>query len=544
MSTHLADFPGLAALNIAVKETVDKYRALYIQANVTSWNAAVNGTPDNLRKAADARAAAMRLEADTVEYARYKAWDQANAAASDPLLARQIRLLHFTFAQGQNDPELIEPISELIRKLEEAYYTFRAEVDGKKLSDNEVEAILDKSRDGEIRREVWEAQKQLGPLVAPSIRELARLRNKTAQKMGYPNYHRMSLVLGEIDPDWLYGMLDALAVRTDEPFRNAKAALDAELAARFKIPVEALGPWHYSDLFFQRAPKVGSTDFDTFFVDQKLEDLATRTYDGLGMDVRDILARSDLYERENKNQHAFCTHIDREGDVRTLNNLKPVERWMDTLLHELGHGVYDKYIPQDLPWLLRTPAHILYTEAMALLMGGITLDQDWLTRVRGLSQQDAASVEADAEKRTTLEALIFTRWVLVMVNFEKALYDNPEADLNEIWWQLVERYQYVKRPAGRAMPDWATKLHVALAPAYYQNYLLGRMVAEQWRHWLATNASGIIDNSAAGNFFIKKVFAPGATLRWNDALAFATEQPLQIDYFVDRYVGAVRSAGI
>jgi peptidyl-dipeptidase A len=88
------------------------------------------------------------------------------------------------------------------------------------------------------------------------------------------------------------------------------------------------------------------------------------------------------------------------------------------------------------------------------------------------------------------------------------------------------------------MPDWATKNHVALAPAYYQNYLIGRMVAEQWRHWLAENVGGIIDKPGAGEFFIKKVFAPGATLPWNDALAFATGEPLQIDYFVDRYVGA------
>ncbi|MHB8625269.1 MAG: M2 family metallopeptidase [Aggregatilineales bacterium] len=527
---------SIAEISAAVQTTVEHLRTLYIAAGLAAWNAAANSTPENLKIAADARAAAMRAEADSAEYARYRDWDTANAADSDPLLARQVKLLHYTFAQGQNDPETIERISELIRQIEETYYTFRATVDGKKLNNNQIDEVLDKSIDSEERRAVWEGHKAIGPLVAPSIRELARLRNRTAQKMGYPNFHRMSLTLGEIDPDWLYGMLDQLAARTDEPYRQAKAELDKVLSARFHVPIEELRPWHYSDLYFQRAPKLGDTDFDAFFSDQKLEELAIRTYDGLGMDVRDILARSDLYERENKDQHAFCIHIDREGDVRTLNNLRPVERWMDTILHELGHGVYDKYIPKSVPWLLRTPAHILYTEAMAELMGGMALDREWLIGVRGLSQSQADAIADAAWQRQMLERLIFPRWVMVMVNFERAMYENPEADLDTIWWTLVEKYQYLIRPEGRKMPDWATKNHVALAPAYYQNYLIGYMVAEQWRHWLDLHIGGIIDRPAAGQFFRDEVFAPGATLPWADALAFATGEKLNIDYYVTRYV--------
>jgi hypothetical protein len=40
-------------------------------------------------------------------------------------------------------------------------------------------------------------------------------------------------------------------------------------------------------------------------------------------------------------------------------------------------------------------------------------------------------------------------------------------DLNSLWWDLVERLQLVKRPAGRDEPDWAAKIHVAVAPVYY-----------------------------------------------------------------------------
>lgn len=532
----MATAENLSDIESMVQTTVARIRELSITAGKAFWDAAVNGTPENLQAAADARTAMMRYEADPELFARFRDLDTTNAAAADPLLARQIRLLHYEFAQSQNDPALIERMSNLVKDLETVYYTFRAEVGGKKLSNNEIDKLLDESRDSEVRREAWEAHKQLGSQVADSIRELARLRNQTAHKMGYPNYHRMSLTLNEIDPEWLYTMLDDLKTRTDEPFRRVKAALDTELSARFKVPVAELRPWHYSDLFFQRAPKVGDTDFDSFFTDQKIEDLAVKTYDGLGMDVRDILARSDLYERPNKDQHAFMIHIDREGDVRTLNNLQPSERWMDTLLHELGHGVYDKYIPQTLPWILRTPAHILSTEAMAEMMGGMTLNRDWLIDVRGLSADQASALTVPAHQRDILSRLIFTRWVMVVVMFERALYEDPERDLNALWWDLVGKYQFLTRPEGRNMPDWATKNHIALSPAYYQNYLIGYMMAAQWQHWLDEHLGGLIGKAGAGDFFREKVFGVGASYPWNEALQQATAEPLNIGYYVDRLV--------
>jgi peptidyl-dipeptidase A len=532
--------PSLDEIRAAVDAVVVQLRRLDIAANLTAWDAAVKGTPENLQKAADARTEAMKFAADPGEYARFRDWDRSGAAAGDAQLARMVRVLHNLFAGNQNDPALIEQISGLIQKLEEVYYGFRATVDGKSLSNNQIEKILDTEMDSEIRREVWEAHKQLGPLVAPSIRELAHLRNRAAQNMGYANFHRMSLELNEIDPDWLYQMLEDLAMQTQAPFERVKAELDQALSKRFQVPVAELRPWHYSDLFFQRAPAIGDTDFEVYFKDQDLVALATETYDSLGMDVRDILTRSDLYERELKDQHAFCIHIDREGDIRTLNNLVPSERWMDTLLHELGHGVYDKYIPQSLPWLLRTIPHILSTEAMALLMGSQTLDTEWLVRIRGLDRAEAVALSAAATKREILAQLIFARWVMVVVGFERAMYENPDQDLDTLWWDLVEKYQLLHRPEGRHMPDWATKNHIALAPAYYQNYLLGQMVAAQWQHTLRAKG-GLIGNPDAGAWFKDRVFGTGATLPWNDALAFATGEPLNLTYYAQQYVetGAV-----
>ena len=83
---------------------------------------------------------------------------------------------------------------------------------------------------------------------------------------------------------------------------------------------------------------------------------------------------------------------------------------------------------------------------------------------------------ADAQRAALL---VFARWVLVMTNFERSLYADPDADLDTLWWDLVERHQLVHRPDDRHAPDWAAKIHLAAAPVYYQNYLYGELFASQ-----------------------------------------------------------------
>jgi hypothetical protein len=69
----------------------------------------------------------------------------------------------------------------------------------------------------------------------------------------------------------------------------------------------------------------GGLDLDRFFRDKDLEELTRKTYDNMGLEVRDVLAKSDLYEREGKNQHGFCLAVGREYpyDVRVLVNVRP-----------------------------------------------------------------------------------------------------------------------------------------------------------------------------------------------------------------------------
>jgi peptidyl-dipeptidase A len=113
-----------------------------------------------------------------------------------------------------------------------------------------------------------------------------------------------------------------------------------------------------------------------------------------------------------------------------------------------------------------------------------------------------------------------------MTNFERALYADPEADLDAIWWRLVSRYQLLMPPEGRTAPDWAAKIHVACAPVYYHTYLYGNLVASQLRATLDRVAGGLVGRREAGSFLGEQVFRPGQSLRWDRLIEATTGEPL------------------
>jgi peptidyl-dipeptidase A len=295
-------------------------------------------------------------------------------------------------------------------------------------------------------------------------------------------------------------------------------------------------PWHYGDRFFQTPPQLGEVSIDRYFEGKDPKELALLTYDGLGLEVRDILLRSDLYARPGKNQHAFCIDMDREGDVRTLNNLESNHRWTTTLLHELGHAIYDKYIDHQIPWLLRKPPHSLSTEAIAIMMGSLSSDRQWLTSVLQVPTEDADQLAMDSLKQERARGLVFTRWCLVMTNFERSLYGNPDGDLNNVWWDLVQQYQLLQKPDDRDKPDWASKYHIPLAPVYYQNYELGLLVSSQFRNYLEQDFGGIVGQQAVGEWLVNRAFRTGALEDWSKHVETVTGEPLNPDYFIQSVI--------
>jgi peptidyl-dipeptidase A len=501
-----------------------------------AWAVATTGDADASRALAALRAKIALAWRERPERETLKAFaaDPTGDAESD----RGVVLVAREMEERQGDPAALAALAQLETTVQREYTVFRGQIDGKPVSDTEIETMLRSSTDSAERRSAWEASQMVGEAVSAEVLLLVDQRNSLARAMGHRDWYAMRLSHTDIDETELFELLDRLERATREPFTTRKEALDRSLADTYSVSVRDLMPWHYGDPFFQRNAD-GSTALDTRYASVDLVDAATRFYDGLGMQVRDVLSRSDLEPRAGKSQHAFCTHIDRAGDIRILCNLRPNARWMGTLLHELGHAVYDRYPGKGLGYFVRRPSHTLTTEAIALLMGRQAQDPEFLSAYAGLKSVEAAGLSGELRRRQSMEMLMFTRWVLVMTHFERALYADPKrGDLNTLWWDLKERYQLLHRPPHRDKPDWAAKIHLATAPVYYHNYLLGELYASQLRARLLEDSgiTTLVDNYRAGEALIATVFSVGATQSWSTLVASSTGEPLNPRAFTAEFV--------
>jgi peptidyl-dipeptidase A len=175
--------------------------------------------------------------------------------------------------------------------------------------------------------------------------------------------------------------------------------------------------------------------------------------------------------------------------------------------------------------------HPLTTEGIAMLFGRLPVSPQWLERIAALDRSDIESLRPALARSQRAALLVFARWVLVMTTFERELYADPDADADRRWWDLVERFQLVRRPDGREAADWAAKIHFAVAPVYYQNYLYGEMVASQLDATLQRVAGGLVERSEAGAYLAERFFRPGASMRWDALMEHATGEPLTVRHF-------------
>jgi peptidyl-dipeptidase A len=525
-----------------MKAFISAYEAkavpLYKASAIASWNANITGTSDDYAKSEKASFAYAKIFTDSIAFKELKQIKESQAL-KDPLLKRQLDLIYNGYLGGQVDTALIAQQISMETGISKKYANFRASVNGKQVSDNEIESILKNSKNSEELKTAWEGSKMIGPVVAADIIKLVKHRNTIARKIGFSNYHEMSLKLSGQDPADVTKIFDELDSLTRDNFATLKGDIDVFYSKRYNIALKDIKPWHYQNRYFQESPEIYPVDLDKYYTNQDPVKLASAFYNGIGLNVEPILSKSDLYEKPGKNQHAFSTDIDRSGDVRTLNNIRPDSYWMNTILHELGHGVYSYYNDMSLPFTLRDAAHTFTTEAIAEYFGRMAKDPQWMLSMGIIDQKESDKISADCNKSLRLQMLVFSRWAQVMYRFEKSMYEDPDQNLNDLWWKMVEKYQLLAKPEGREMPDWATKIHVALYPCYYHNYLLGELLASQLHYYIIENITKnqpLPGNKAVGDYLKEKIFLPGARYYWNDMIEKATGEKLTARYYAKQFV--------
>lgn len=529
------------------KEFIKRFEGRYIplHKNHTQayWKASLTGKSEDWAEVAKSQLEITKL------FKNQKDFEELVSIKSkkddlDYIENRQIDLLYNAYLPNQYDEKKLEEIIILQAKIENEFTNFRSEVNGKIFTDNEVDRLLKTSNDTKELKKVWLASKAIGSKVAEDVLKLVKLRNEQAVSAGFNNFHEMSLALSEQNPkdiDRIFKEVDEL---TRIKFVDVKKEIDEKLCERLKIDIEELKPWHYQDRFFQQAPEIYQINYDEFYHEKDLVSITCDYFSSIDLPIDDLIERSDLFEKNGKNQHAYCLDMDKDGDIRVLGNVKQNSDWMETLLHEYGHAAYDKFIDRTFPFVLRDPSNIFTTEAIAMLFGKFALHPGWLTKVLRIDEKKISEIEDDAYKIIKINQLVFCRWAMVMYYFEKGLYENPNQDLNELWWKLITNFQLISKPENRNQPDWAAKIHVATIPCYYHNYLLGELLASQLYHYLVvkiigkeySNRYSLYNEPKVGAFLKEEFFKIGAYFHWNELLFNSLKEPLNAKYYAEQYV--------
>lgn len=511
-------------LNTFIPKVADKSELL----NKAIWLLETTGSKDaaDLKSALDTEVRV--LFSDPALYLNLLKWNE-DPQIKDPLIKRQLNVLTRTFKQNMLSQALLSELSKKEAALALSFASFRAKVDGKEMTDNDIRNVLKHENDIAVRKKTWEASKEIGEVLAPQVLELVDLRNQGAKSLGYSNYFEQQLELQEVDRNTLFETLEELSSLSEKAYENALQTIQECQCKRFGVSLAELGPWAWAEPFCQEDP-LETEGVDKLFESIDIIEASVAFFRRMGIDVTPTLQKSDMFEREHKCQHAFCINVDRKQDVRTLNNVKPTLKWLETVLHEFGHAIYDCGIDQKLPWALREPPHMLTTEAMALLAGRMAYIPETFHRLTGIT----SSALLDSLKR---RQLIFSRWVLVMTRFEQELYSNPRQDLNALWWSLVAKYQKINVPPNRQnKKDWAAKYHIGAAPVYYYSYLLGEMFASQLSETLLQETGkATIDQEAAGRLLQERLFFPGNSMKWDALVHHATGKALSAKSWVSQF---------
>lgn len=508
--------------------------SLYKPVTLSNWMAATTGEKEWSEKHENALSEYFANFSDPGVYKKVIALREEVHLNS--LHRRQLDDLYNKMIKNQIDQSETAKTLEIEKDISLTFNTFRPTLEGKQVTNNNLLEILKSSQNNEQRKNAWLASKQIGKKIEKKLLELVHKRNKDAQMLGFDNFFQMSYATQELDIDFVFDTFQQLKTLSDKPFRKIKAEIDQERADKLNVKVEDLRPWHYVDLFFQEAPPVSGMDLDVFYKGKDLEKSVTQTFRSMGLEIEDILQRSDLYPRENKNPFGFCTNIDRNGDIRVLVNLDESVFWTKALLHEFGHAAYFKYIDRNLPFILRFHSHSLTTEAIALFFGRMNKTLAWHQRFLGLKEEQLEEAIPAIQKMLQRQMIVSARWMMTFTFFERELYENPNQDLNKLWWKLVQEIQFVHPPEDTSYPDWAAKMHFSLAPATYQDYLLGELTASQLHNYIEKHISPDLFKPEVGSYLIESFFKHGASLPWNEKIKRATGEYLNPEYFNKQFL--------
>ncbi len=566
-----ADLPPPARGEVAdfLAEYNETYRELWTAAETARWLAAVDISPDHSKAAITA---AQNL-ADFVGSRQIIDQLQRLRRAEDLTLLERRQLdqawqlaAHHPGTTPATVRKLLQTeAAQLARLHGHRYQLVLGGGEQQALTANQIDRLLQDSRDLDQRRRVWETAAAVGPQLRDGLEQLRELRNALAERMDYPSYFDLASADYGMTASELMILVDDLVEGLRPLYEQLHCWVRHELAARYGVDTPPdLIPAHWlPDRWGGRWPGiVAGVDLDGMVRDvspQWIIEQGERFYMSLGFSALPLTfwGRSDLYELPpdaNRQKHtgAESWHLDLDQDVRALMNVRNDFAWFTTVHRELGEIYYFLgYARPEVPPVLRRGANGAFPGAIGSLAALASTQESYLLEVGMLDAAEAPEQIRWLLSQALTGPVVFLPFAAgTVTHWEYDFYvgDLPRHRFNERWWEHAARFQGIAPPAPRGEDhcDPATLAAITEQPAEFYDRVVGDVIMHQLHRYICRQILGqdVHEANYRGNteigIYLDSILAAGATRDWERLLHEATGEPLSATAMLDYYEPLLR----
>lgn len=352
---------------------------------------------------------------------------------------------------------------------------------------------------------------------------LTRLRNQRSRSYGYNSTVDMNLEMAGISKDELVSVLRRVDSATLPTYQNILETIKSQIGVT-RPGVE--------DLFFYRQYMAPGTDNRGIQITRRR---ALRACKAALKDLRLSIDNRPLFiDTQSVRWRIFepaLVAVHPPGDVRLLmggmGGITTFD-YLSNLSRTLGQAVYLTEVIER-PFTQRQSPSPLWERAMGQLISDIVFTKDYVMTAAWLDQYQWKKIRPWLRNRRIIEL----RERLALIQFELEMYENPNRDLKELFWDVYERFLLVT--PERELYPWAKYFELISVPAAQFCWLYSSLISAQTFSHAVREFDSVEGNPEFGIFLSAAFYGPGATRGWSDKLLDGLGERLNADYFLNQF---------
>jgi oligoendopeptidase F len=365
------------------------------------------------------------------------------------------------------------------------------------------------------REEAFQAIYQAGANLSGSIARLVRYRNQVVEKLGYNSYYDLLLTVKDIDKIESQNIIEDLDRITAVPYFELIDSLKNSLS------LEKLSEWDieyaYRNILSVR---------DSYFPASSHLSLIRKTLSGLGFNLDGLPIYLKRFPNENSDSKFRLLPVTIPDDIRILYAENDGFEQLTKLFSNLSHGIYTSNIYQT-DYLYSHAPSDCFESAIGSLFSGYLCKDGWLRKYPGLPEP----IVMEMNSYLKFIKLYSIRRMILEAKFEKAIYQNPYADLNRIYENLSDELLNVQIHAH--ISPWAVNQRLVSDPVSIPEMIIGECIAAQIGFYLKEKYGTELDNVHTREYLVQNIFRFGARDNWQVLLERSTDSKLDVKFFAD-----------